>query len=585
MKSLPLFIILFNLFLNTPANPSAGILQNSEIPYREVVVKKKIGNKICDTCEVDFALDAEPSFSYLTVGSGHTPIRLYPQRNYLASENDEKAVRSSLHVISSGHIEIVFLPNYLTEGKKRLQLYRNFGGEDYKDLAFQVSLNGKVIKHWHKLYSLSGTEKHLILGKVEISGQVVLKPWKQTFSAGNYDLAISDSLKILVQNFHTKQTIKSIMIFRAKDKPTDFIYYQMPSMDGNLSKTLQNTLNTGSGVPVFSSGKTTSVFEKDYESIGILRFSELQKNEKIQYSFGDHPFNWRSIESADPSRGLFLVLGNEMKEGTYQHIYLRYNTQPETINKITVIVTRRPFKVPRLEITMAIIFILVIGMVWYYLRSKRNKRKIDALRKKNDDTEMRLSLLNGQLNPHFLFNSLNAIQGTIGNGNLELTNAYIRSVAHFMRDVMDSGKKEFVSLKEELKIEEDYLKIEQKRTSFSYSITVSNELKPALIDFPPLLLQPILENSIRHAFGSETKNPAININIHSSMGKLIIEVRDNGTTSWDISKARDGHGLSLTKKRISIYNEKNNEMSIRMEMKCVSGKGTITIFNFHNWLS
>lgn len=579
MKNSFLFIILSIFFLHVSAR------QAPESPYSHVMVKKRIGNKICDTCRVDFALDAEPSFSYLIIGSGHTPARLYPQRQNLPASRIGKALSSSSYVISSGHIEVTFLPNYLTEGNKRLQLYRNFGGEDYRNLAYQVLLNGKVIKQWLPFYSLKETTNYAVLGRQEVSGRNGEVPWKRTFNAGSYDLAIKDSLYILVQNTNTKKLVKSITIVRAADSPTDFIYYQMPLMDGNLSETLQNILNTGSGIPAFSSGKTTKVFEKDYGSIGILRFRELDKNEEVQYSFGDSPYNWRPIKSADPSRGLFLVLGSEMQEGKYQHIYLRYNTQPESVNRITIMVKQRPFQMPWLEIAMASILLLAAGIILYYLRSRRNRRRVDALKRKNEDTEMRLSLLNGQLNPHFLFNSLNAIQGTIGDGNLEKTNAYIGSVARFMRDVMDNGRKEFVSLEEELKIEEDYLKLEQKRTFFSYTITVATELRPALIDFPPLLLQPILENSIRHAFGSDTTDPTITINIYSFKGALIIEIGDNGTTSWDIDSARQGHGLSLTRRRIAVYTEKLGEISIRMDIKCVLGRGTITIFTFQDWLA
>ncbi|MFD2145023.1 histidine kinase [Mucilaginibacter antarcticus] len=71
----------------------------------------------------------------------------------------------------------------------------------------------------------------------------------------------------------------------------------------------------------------------------------------------------------------------------------------------------------------------------------RSNKKLAELKRKSEDTETRLTLLSGQLNPHFLYNSLNAIQGTINNGNPERANAYIGHVAKFMRDVMDNGKK------------------------------------------------------------------------------------------------------------------------------------------------
>ncbi len=149
---------------------------------------------------------------------------------------------------------------------------------------------------------------------------------------------------------------------------------------------------------------------------------------------------------------------------------------------------------------------------------------------------------------------------------------------------MDSGKKEFVSLQEELNIEEDYLKLEQQRATFTYAINVAPGLDAGQIDFPPLLLQPVLENSIRHAFNTDNTNPAININIAKNGNNLLVEVSDNGSTGWDVERMSLGHGLSLTKKRMAVYNDKLEAMNIQMQIK-YQPKGTVTTFTFNNWLA
>ncbi|WP_029278543.1 ATP-binding protein [Pedobacter borealis] len=140
------------------------------------------------------------------------------------------------------------------------------------------------------------------------------------------------------------------------------------------------------------------------------------------------------------------------------------------------------------------------------------------------------------------------------------------------------------TLQEELQLEADYLALELERVSFSYSINVASEISPAMIDFPPLLLQPILENSIRHAFNSELTSPTININVFDRENTLQIEITDNGCKSWDSITASEGHGLSLIRKRIAIYNQRLENMPIQMKTNFREGTGTITIFTFQNWL-
>ncbi|MFD2145022.1 sensor histidine kinase [Mucilaginibacter antarcticus] len=106
-----------------------------------------------------------------------------------------------------------------------------------------------------------------------------------------------------------------------------------------------------------------------------------------------------------------------------------------------------------------------------------------------------------------------------------------------------------------------------------------------MIDFPPLLLQPVLENSLRHAFATNHTNPMLNVSIFKENATLYVEVSDNGNTSWDTEKAKEGHGLSLTKKRLAVYNDKLEAMPIKMQIKYQPGTGTITTFSFKNWFA
>ncbi|MES2807472.1 MAG: histidine kinase [Bacteroidota bacterium] len=544
---------------------------------------KKVDGKACDTCATVYFLDAEPDFSYLVTGVSYmerfSKLLQKAKRSY--AENNPNA---RIHLVSNANIDVTFLPNFLNDAGKRTQLYRNFGGDDYNGLEFKAEQNGKTIKQWAPMSALAGIEDHVVYAVKYIADKSILKPWQRTFYAGNFKLAVNDTLKVTVRNIATKKIIREIVIARPEDKATNFLYYELKIKGDNFSGNLQQILNNAGGPINISSGDTTTAFEKDDQSVGLLRFNGLNKNDELQYSFEKDPYKWQIAKSESPEEGTFIVLGNDLPAGTYHDIYLRYASEPQTIHKITVFVKAKPYQIPWGTIALvSIVLLIAVGVVSYTLHFK-NKIKLALLKQKSDDTETRLSLLNGQLNPHFLYNSLNAIQGTINSDTPDRANAYIASVAAFMRNVMDSGKKEFVSLQEELNIEEDYLKLEQQRATFTYAINVAPGLDAGQIDFPPLLLQPVLENSIRHAFNADNTNPAISINIAKNGNNLLVEVNDNGSTGWDVERMSLGHGLSLTKKRMAVYNDKLEAMNIQMQIK-YQPKGTVTTFTFNNWLA
>ena len=556
----------------------------STTAFTGVDVKKKIADKTCDTCKVDFALHAIPEFSYVITGAEHTPPRF---RHLLrSSEASHKGIEPNrtVHFISCKKFGISFLPTFISKSGKRTQLYRNFGTEDYNNLEFSAELNGRVLKEWAPLSGLGEDKEYTILGTKDVSGQTISIPWNRTFYAGNFDLKVQDTLNIIVRKIGTKKIIQTICVIRAEDKPTNFVYYQVPLTSQQFSENLQAILNLGSGQPQVHYGDSAKVFWKDYASVGILRFLGLRRNEVIQYSFNNKPDGWRSA-SSNSSEDVFIVLRDDIKPGTYQHIYLRYKTQPETVHKITLLVKEKPLEIPWRKIAGISAFLLLSGGIGASFWYNRYKQRLGRLKQKNEDVETRLSLLSGQLNPHFLFNSLHAIQGTINSCNPDRANTYISNVAGFMRSVMDSGKQEFVSLKEELKLEEDYLKLEQERKNFSCNITVAPGIEPSLIDFPPLLLQPVLENSIRHAFNTDIPDPVISVNISAADTTLYLELSDNGSTVWSPAAMKEGHGLSLTKKRIAVYNEKLESMFIDIQINYRPERGTVTTFILQNWLA
>ncbi len=556
------------------------------ILYQSIDVKKKIDNKICDTCKVPFAFSADhPDFSYVLVGTPHTPNRLY-SKLFEIKEHIRGPEISNVQLTSNPTISVFLLPNYIVKDGKEIPVWRDFKGIDYRYCEYLVVLNNEKITDWTSLATEKQSKDYAIQTTYEKQGgSKVTNDWKGSVFVGTYDLKIDDSLKVLVRNIRTKKPEKGIFIQRLKDIPNNFVFLQLPKLDTRQRNSLQDFLNANIKTEDAIEGDSTVYFEKEADKIGVL-FFKTEEYDILEYSFDD-TLHWSSIRPGNfvgSSSGISLVLDQNISPGETKDLYLCYQHQRETVHKITIKAKPEKQEVPWAKIAIASVLLLLLAIGLFYAYNRRQKKNLLRLHQKNKDIETRLSLLSGQLNPHFLFNSLHAIQGTINSNNIHEANAYISNVASFMRNIMDYGKKEFISLKEELAIETDYLQLEQKRRDFTFHIDVSSKLNTAQVDFPPLLLQPIMENSIRHAFTGDVKNPSLILTASSDQDHLTVTIKDNGT-GWDTIAHPEGHGMSLVRKRITLLNEKMKDMQIIMQVNSTPHEGTITIFTFKNWLS
>jgi signal transduction histidine kinase len=164
-----------------------------------------------------------------------------------------------------------------------------------------------------------------------------------------------------------------------------------------------------------------------------------------------------------------------------------------------------------------------------------------------------------QLNPHFLFNILNAIAALIYS-DPQAAEQMIGQLSDFLRLLLRRSAEQELSLEEELDFLERYLTMEQ--TRFGDSLRVSLEVPPALLDarVPSLILQPLVENSIRHGMGNVT--PSLDIRVAARLlpgGWLALEVRDNGPGPIPSRRPPSGVGIANTKGRLEqLYGEEHS---------------------------
>ena len=205
---------------------------------------------------------------------------------------------------------------------------------------------------------------------------------------------------------------------------------------------------------------------------------------------------------------------------------------------------------------IGLIVLLIIGGIvgLFKWQTNRIRTKSQALQHRfqleKELVELEQKALRLQMNPHFIFNALNSIQSQIGTGNEQEARYYLAKFSRLMRQILDNSRNTLISLEEEISTLENYLLIEQFCTGnrFDYTITLDESLEKDYIKIPPMLLQPFVENAIKHGFRfNEVHDPAkrgvIQIHFADRFNLLECTVTDNG----------------IGRKQANILNEKSNE--------------------------
>ncbi len=191
---------------------------------------------------------------------------------------------------------------------------------------------------------------------------------------------------------------------------------------------------------------------------------------------------------------------------------------------------------------------------------------------------MEMLALRSQMNPHFLFNSLNAIKHMLMTSRNDEAMGYFDDFSSLLRGILQNSNREIVSVAEELEILELYLNLEKSRIgeNFDYSIIVTDRGKLSQYDIPPLLLQPFAENAIWHGLTpSEKADRKLLVVFDTDSEGLKIIMEDNGIGRKASRKIRSLHksrGLEITRERLALYNYLNAP-SIRLQITDLEENG------------
>lgn len=211
------------------------------------------------------------------------------------------------------------------------------------------------------------------------------------------------------------------------------------------------------------------------------------------------------------------------------------------------------------------ILLVTLGILigWYLLDARIKSIKRTA-QLQQDLSQSEAKALKAQMNPHFLFNSLNAIDNYILNNDPAKASDYLSKFSKLIRKILDNSDVPSITLEEEIDILKLYIKMEQMRFSdqFDTNINVEGDINPSEIVIPPLIIQPYVENAIWHGLIHLQKKGALDISFSIKDDALLCEIEDNGIgrkrARQNKSKSatkRKSHGMKIAQERLRLFND------------------------------
>nr|WP_293294126.1 tetratricopeptide repeat protein [Allomuricauda sp.] len=219
--------------------------------------------------------------------------------------------------------------------------------------------------------------------------------------------------------------------------------------------------------------------------------------------------------------------------------------------------------------TLVLLIISALGYVFY-------KRRRDALEKKKTAefnakvAETELKALRSQMNPHFIFNSLNSISDFIARKDIKQADDYLVKFSKLTRSILENSEKKWIPLEEDLELMELYIQLEALRLEekLTYTITIDESIETDNTLIPPFILQPFIENSIWHGIAPKNGLGQIDLSIKKAEDMLVCSVDDNGVgrlKNHGQTHKNNSFGLKITRNRIDIINHlKNTKGSLKL---------------------
>lgn len=269
----------------------------------------------------------------------------------------------------------------------------------------------------------------------------------------------------------------------------------------------------------------------------------------------------------------------ELEPGQEYQLTYNYHLQTESLQNLYIQVEPLWYKSAIAYFTIiALTIISLLLIIAYGL-----KRKVKYAKRKQQETEEAAIRLQSLLNPHFTFNALSTIQGLMNTDRINEANLYLQEFSSLLRNTLSRSQNLYTNLDQELEMIQTYIKLEALRFNFYWTVTIDSRLNTSVIEIPTLLMQPLVENAIKHGLANLGDKGNLNIicEMEDKEDTFSIRIQDNGI--WENEGTEKGYGISLTESRIATINTMNKDQLITL---CFNKyKGTEVVLTFKNWIN
>lgn len=444
---------------------------------------------------------------------------------------------------------------------------------DYKDSVFALSTNGKIFSisknNTISVFNLPENIKTESIYKIKIVGNSLFIFGEKTlfeynFINKNFRKILSNINELDVSDvvFHQNQIIfatsKGLLIKNKKE-----------SNRITIPKLIVNQILVNDKITAQNNLLNLDNSQNNIEiQFSVLSFVPSQKSD-VFYRINDN--HWQSLEN--DNRALIF---NSLSSGDY-----KIDFQTKTENQFSEIQSVK-FSISKpfwLKLGFIIPLIILISALIYFIFRwriskirKQNQLLLDKIELEKNMNQSKLKAIKSQMNPHFFYNALNTIQAYVLSNEKKLAVNYLSKFSLLTRTILEMSEKETVTISEETKTINLYLEIEKARfdNDFDYEILVDETIDSDNQKIPSMLLQPYIENAIKHGLLHKKSEKKLQISFNKNIENLEIKIDDNGIgrkKSQELNviktKRHKSFATDAMQKRIDLLNlNKKNKISL-----------------------
>jgi len=499
------------------------------------------------------------------------------------------------HRIVSQLAQIFFL-------EKKLDSAIYFGQEAYHlatttDTPALPLINYRLAEIYSAIGDKEATRKHLFEGYEQAKFVPLLRSGLAVAIAKFYDdINLTDSAISFLKSIEGDSILYSkesmairlentgVLLLR-KNRPWEGLQYLMRAMPLNLEMGTYNALSMFNIAQAYSQMKQLDKSNRYLDSAMHKALSEKDNkvmrqiwNQRAKNHFSAHNF-LAGYSALDSAYNLFQVEQDSSIARYARELGVQYATKDkekriDDLNKANE-ATRQITNQQRIAIVAMIVALLSLGGAATLLYRRRKMKMIVR------EVSLRQQLLRSQIDSHFLFNCLSELQSLIEKRITETTVNYLQHLSVLIRMGLQNARYPFASLEDEIVALKSYLTLEQINLPqvFDYVIHISDDTELDGVTVPPMLLQPVVENAIRHGFFGIDYKGTIDIIIKLAMNHLHCTIEDNGSGLKHAGeKGKKGSlGIKIITERLEILGKQTRQpASITLIDKALVNNGTGT---------